>query len=81
MRSVARWLGTPLPLKFWLYAGGATVFVLTGVFEVARAVSIELGDAPPPLSHGLRFGLGIVISFAVGGLLVWRAIRVYRRPS
>jgi hypothetical protein len=80
MRAVVRWFRTPLPLKFWIFSGLATPFVLIGILAVARAVQVELDD-PPPLSHGLRQGVWIVICFALGGVFIWRAVRAYQRRS
>ena len=80
MRAIIRWSRTPLPLKFWIFAGLATPFVLIGILAVARAVQVELDD-PPPLSHGLRQGVGIVICLALGGALIWLAVRAYRGRS
>jgi hypothetical protein len=80
MRAVIRWFRTPLPLKFWIYSGLATPFVLLGTMAVIRGVQVELDD-PVPLSHGLRYEVWIVICFALGGVFIWRAIRAYRGRS
>ena len=81
MHAVIRWFRTPLPLKFWLYAGLATPFLLIGLLALEWAVQVELSGNAPPLSHGLRQGVWIVFCFAVGGILVWRAVRSYPRRS
>jgi hypothetical protein len=80
MHGVIRWFRPP-PLKFWLYGGTATVFLVAAIWDVVRGVGVELGSNPPPLLHGLRLGIGIVICVAVGAVLTWRAARAYRQAQ
>ena len=80
MHGVITWFRTPLPLKVWLFSAAAVPVVLLEVGALRVAVDV-LWNVPHPFPwvKVLLGGAYIVILFALGAFLIWRAIQAYPR--
>jgi hypothetical protein len=75
-----RWWRTPLPLKFWLFAGAAVLPVLLGSSWIYAAVERWSDWAQQPEKPALFLAAGTLM-LVLGAFLVWRAVRAYPRRS